>query len=111
MSLRCRTCRGSSTPNQSFYAALLVPAGRAADRFGLKGTFVVGLLTFTLASLGAAVSGALWALILFRCLQAAGAAILTPSSLGLVLATAPLARCASTSRPGPSAAPSRGLSA
>ena len=37
MSLRCRTCRGSSTPDQSFYAALLVPAGRAADRFGLKG--------------------------------------------------------------------------
>ena len=48
---------------------------------GLKGTFVVGLLTFTLASLGAAVSGARWVLILFRRLQAAGAAILTPSSL------------------------------
>src|SRR5881398_1774206 len=32
------------------FAALLVPAGRAADRLGRKRSFVAGLVLFTLAS-------------------------------------------------------------
>ena len=36
------------------YAALLVPAGRIADRYGRKGGFIVGLAVFTLASAGCA---------------------------------------------------------
>lgn len=71
------------------YAALLVPAGKWADRFGQKNGFVWGISLFTLSSLGAALSGVLWVLILFRCLQAIGAALLTPSSLGLVLTIMP----------------------
>jgi EmrB/QacA subfamily drug resistance transporter len=71
------------------YAALLIPAGRFADRFGRRGAFLLGLGLFTAASLGAALSGSLWVLVGFRLLQATGAAILTPSSLGLVLASAP----------------------
>ena len=71
------------------YAALLVPAGRLADRYGRKEGFVLGLAVFTLASLGSGLSGNLWVLVVFRVLQASGAAILTPSSLGLVLATSP----------------------
>ncbi|MFQ3555376.1 MFS transporter [Streptomyces gramineus] len=71
------------------YAALLVPAGRLVDRHGHKAGFLLGLGVFTAASLGAAASGNLWVLIAFRCLQAVGAAILTPASLGLVLTTAP----------------------
>ena len=57
------------------YAALLVPAGRLADRFGRKAGFLLGLGVFTGASLGCALSGDLWVLVGFRCLQAAGAAL------------------------------------
>ena len=32
------------------YAALLVPAGRLADRYGRKGAFLAGLALFTVAS-------------------------------------------------------------
>jgi EmrB/QacA subfamily drug resistance transporter len=71
------------------YAALLVPAGRLADRFGRKGGFLLGLVLFSSASLGAAVCSNIWLLIGFRVLQAAGAAVLTPSGLGLLLTTAP----------------------
>ncbi|WP_327365280.1 MFS transporter [Streptomyces sp. NBC_01217] len=74
------------------YAALLVPAGRLADRYGRKAGFLLGLGIFTVASLGAALSGGLWVLVAFRFLQAAGAAVLTPASLGLVLTTAPPAK-------------------
>lgn len=71
------------------YAGLLVPAGRLSDRFGRKPGFLLGLGLFTAASLGAALSGGIWVLVAFRCLQAAGAAFMTPSSLGLILTTAP----------------------
>ena len=71
------------------YAALLVPAGRLADRYGRKGGFVLGLALFMTASLGCALSGGIGVLIAFRALQAVGAAVLTPTSLGLVLTTAP----------------------
>lgn len=76
------------------YAALLVPAGRLVDRYGHKAGFLLGLSIFTAASLGAALSGDLWVLVAFRFLQAAGAAVLTPASLGLVLITAPPAKVA-----------------
>ena len=71
------------------YAALLVPAGRLADRFGRKGGFLLGLTLFSAASAGAGLSSNVWVLVGFRVLQAAGAAVLTPSSLGLVLTSAP----------------------
>src|ERR1700712_1201438 len=71
------------------YAALLVPAGRLADRFGRKAGFLAGLTIFGVASVGAAFSSNIWVLVGFRALQAVGAAVMTPSSLGLVLTTAP----------------------
>jgi EmrB/QacA subfamily drug resistance transporter len=71
------------------YAALLVPSGRLADRFGRKAGFLLGLAVFVLASLGCALSGGLWVLVGFRGLQAAGAALLTPTSLGLLLSSTP----------------------
>jgi EmrB/QacA subfamily drug resistance transporter len=72
------------------YAALLVPLGRLADRYGRKAGFVAGLSLFTLASAACAVSTNLWMLVAFRVLQAVGAAALTPTSLGLLLtSTAP----------------------
>src|SRR4051794_17982794 len=91
------------------YAALLVPAGRIADRFGRKGGFLIGLAIFTAASVACAASGSVWELVAFRVAQAVGAALLTPASLGLVVASAPPALPARSGRiwaaAGPIAAP------
>jgi len=54
------------------YAALLVPLGRLADRFGRKRGFLLGLVVFTAASAACAASSGLWMLVGFRTLQAAG---------------------------------------
>ena len=67
------------------YAALLVPLGRLADRYGRKAGFLLGLGLFTLASAACAASPNLWFLVVCRVLQAAGAAALTPTSLGLLI--------------------------
>ncbi len=74
------------------YAALLVPLGRLADRYGRKAGFLAGLAVFTLASAACAAAPGLWALVVFRTLQAAGAALLTPTSLGLLLHAMPADR-------------------
>ena len=70
-------------------AALLVPAGRIADRLGRRRVFFVGLALFLLGSVicGAASSAAM--LIAARVVQAVGGAALIPSSLGLVLEEVP----------------------
>ncbi|WPB80441.1 MFS transporter [Archangium violaceum] len=71
------------------YAALLIPLGRLADRFGRKAGFLLGLGLFTAASAACAASPGLWSLVFSRILQAAGAALLTPTSLGLLLNATP----------------------
>ena len=71
------------------YAALLVPAGRLADRYGRKGGFLLGLAIFTVASAACAASGGVWWLVAARVAQAVGAALLTPASLGLLVASLP----------------------
>ena len=70
-------------------AALLVPAGRLADRLGRRRVFFVGLALFLLGSVicGAASSAAM--LIGARVVQALGGAALIPASLGLVLEEVP----------------------
>ena len=77
------------------YAALLVPAGRIADIFGRRALFMVGLGLFTAASVlcGLALSPAL--LISARVLQAVGGAVLTPTSLALILGAFPKEKRAS----------------
>ncbi len=71
------------------FAALLIPAGRLADRVGRRRTFLVAVVIFTVASMlcGIAPSPAL--LVLARIVQAAGAAALVPASLALVLQSFP----------------------
>jgi EmrB/QacA subfamily drug resistance transporter len=71
------------------YAAMLVPLGRLADRYGRKAGFIAGLTLFTIASAACALSTGLWLLVAFRVLQAVGAAALTPASLGLLLTSTP----------------------
>jgi EmrB/QacA subfamily drug resistance transporter len=70
-------------------AALLLPAGRAADRIGCRECFLAGLVVFGIASLGCAVAPDLLPLIACRAVQAAGAAALLPTSLGLALQVFP----------------------
>jgi EmrB/QacA subfamily drug resistance transporter len=74
------------------YAAMLVLFGRLADQRNRKSGFLLGVAIFTLgsAACGAAVSVPM--LIACRLVQAAGAALLTPTSLGLVLASYPAER-------------------
>ena len=67
------------------FAALLVPAGRLADLLGRKRVYLVGLALFVLASALCALAWGPWPLIGFRLLQAVGAALVIPTSLGLLL--------------------------
>lgn len=72
------------------FAALLVVAGRYADRIGHRPVFLAGLVAFTVASAACAAAPGIAALIGARLVQAAGAALLMPTSLALLLAvTAP----------------------
>jgi EmrB/QacA subfamily drug resistance transporter len=71
------------------FAALLVPAGRIADRVGRKRVFIIGLLTFSLASALCAVSPSIPFLVGARVIQAAGAAMMIPTTLGLLLPAFP----------------------
>ena len=92
-----RDFHGENTSNLSWilngysivFAALLVPLGRLADRTSRKRGFLIGLAVFTAASAACAGSTDLVELVGFRLLQAAGAAALTPTSLGLLLPVFP----------------------
>jgi EmrB/QacA subfamily drug resistance transporter len=66
------------------FAALLVPAGRLADHFGRRRFLLVGVAVFTLASVACAAAPSLGVLITARAIQAAGAALIVPTSLGLL---------------------------
>jgi EmrB/QacA subfamily drug resistance transporter len=70
-------------------AALLVPAGRLADVVGRKRCFLTGLAAFGIASLGCALAPSLGGLVAARCIQSVAAAVLMPTSLGVVLAAFP----------------------
>lgn len=71
------------------FGALLLGAGRIADRSGRRRTFLGGLGVFTLGSLLCGVALSPWMLIAGRVVQATGAALLMPASLALLLAATP----------------------
>jgi EmrB/QacA subfamily drug resistance transporter len=64
--------------------ALVLAGGAAADRYGRKRVFLVGVILFTAASLACAASPSLPVLIAARAVQGLGAALLTPASLALL---------------------------
>jgi EmrB/QacA subfamily drug resistance transporter len=69
------------------YASLLVLVGRLSEGRSRQNGFLLGALIFTVASAACGAAPNLTVLIIFRVIQAAGAALLTPTSLGLILAT------------------------
>jgi EmrB/QacA subfamily drug resistance transporter len=71
------------------FAALLIPAGRLADRVGRRKMFLVGVVVFTTGSMLCGLSPTVGVLIGAEMLEAVGAAILVPASLALVLQTFP----------------------
>jgi len=71
------------------FAALLVPAGRIGDVIGGRTGFLAGLLLFTAASAACGLAPGLGSLVAFRVVQAAGAALMVPASLALVLTAFP----------------------
>ena len=77
------------------FAAVLVPAGRWADRVGRRRVFVAGLVAFSLGSLFCGLAPGVAALIAARVIQAAGAGLMVPASLSLLLAVG------TGARPGP----------
>jgi EmrB/QacA subfamily drug resistance transporter len=80
------------------YASLLVLFGRLAERRRREQGFLLGVLLFTAASAACGAAANLPTLVAFRIVQAAGAALLTPTSLSLVLATTPPERRLSSVR-------------
>src|SRR5271170_7397478 len=71
------------------FAAVLVPAGRWADRVGRRRMFVAGLVVFTLGSVLSGLSDNVSLLIAARLVQAIGAGMMVPASLSLLLAAVP----------------------
>lgn len=67
------------------FAAVLIPAGKFADRFGHRRAFLAGSAVFTMASMACGAAPTVEMLVVFRLVQAVGAATLIPSSLALVM--------------------------
>lgn len=71
------------------FAALLIPAGRLADRFGRRQIFMIGLSVFALSSVLVGAAPSYGVVIVARSIQGVGGALITPASLGLLLAGTP----------------------
>jgi EmrB/QacA subfamily drug resistance transporter len=71
------------------FATVMVPAGRLADLWGRKRILLSGVAIFTVASLICGLAPTLGVLIGGRALQAVGAAMILPTSLGLLYPSFP----------------------
>ncbi|HEY2631081.1 MAG TPA: MFS transporter [Solirubrobacteraceae bacterium] len=67
------------------FAAFLIAAGRWSDSFGRKRAFLFGVTLFVVASAACAAAPSIPFLVGARAVQGFGAALLLPSSLGLLL--------------------------
>ena len=66
------------------YAMLLITGARLGDRYGRRRTYLAGVLIFTTASLACALAPDSQALIGFRLIQGAGAAVLVPQVFSII---------------------------
>lgn len=71
------------------FAGFMLLGGRAADLFGRKRIFVLGLALFTVASLGGGLAQEPWQLIAARTVQGIGAAVLSPATLTILTTSFP----------------------
>ncbi|AHJ13858.1 MFS transporter [Sulfurospirillum multivorans] len=67
-----------------FFASILITIGALGDQFGRKRFLKIGIVLFSLASLGAGLSTSTIELILFRSLSGFGAAFIMPSTLSII---------------------------
>ena len=74
------------------FGALLVIAGRTADRLGSRRVFFTGLAVFCAGSLASALAPSVTILVAGRLVQGAGAAAMLPASLALLLSAFPAER-------------------
>jgi MFS family permease len=63
---------------------MLLVCGSAADRYGRKRLFLIGLSVFAVGSTGAAFAGSVTGLVSWRALMGLGAAMTMPSTLSLI---------------------------
>ena len=70
-----------------FSGGFLLLGGRLADLFDRRRIFLIGLTLFTTASLASGLAGSATALVISRAAQGAGAALLTPAALSVVMTT------------------------
>ena len=70
-----------------FLSALILIGGALGDRYGRRLLFEIGTLTFALASIACGLSGDPTILIVARCVQGIGAALMIPESLALITAS------------------------
>jgi len=66
------------------FASILITIGALGDQFGRKRFLKIGIVLFSLASLGAGLSTSTTELILFRSLSGFGAAFIMPSTLSII---------------------------
>ena len=71
------------------FGGFLLPAGRAADLWGRRRVFVVGLALFSGSSLVCGLSGSAVLLVAARAAQGLGAAIVTPAALSILTSAFP----------------------
>ncbi|MCX5201548.1 MFS transporter [Streptomyces sp. NBC_00237] len=71
------------------FAGFMLLGGRAADIFGRKLTFLVGLGLFTAASLAGGLAQEGWQLLAARAAQGLGAAVLAPATLTILTSAVP----------------------
>ncbi|GAA2986915.1 MFS transporter [Streptomyces fulvorobeus] len=71
------------------FAGFMLLGGRAADIYGRKRMFLIGLGVFTVASLAGGLAQEGWQLLAARAAQGLGAAVLSPATLTLLTAAVP----------------------
>ncbi|HEV2261509.1 MAG TPA: MFS transporter [Candidatus Rubrimentiphilum sp.] len=67
-----------------FLSALILTGGALGDVYGRRKIFIIGILLFGIASSACAVSQTMTQLVIARCIQGIGAALLVPQSLALI---------------------------
>jgi len=71
------------------FATFMLTGGKLADLFGRRRLFTIGLIVFTAASLACGLAPSAGFLIAMRALQGIGAAIMSPATLSIIVATFP----------------------